>query len=482
MHSYLKIKNNMLYPEYCFSNYNFKYKTFNEKINKLNKDFEILLDINKQKIKRPKKKYSSLNINKLIIKLDSESSNKVLNKHQKNNKNAKKRFFSAKEIEKYKDKKRIFLKLIRSKKLNNNKSDICLIGKNSSKNRSKLNNLNNSKIFRKDDNRKKKIFQFTNKYSFSQSSSFMNTLYEQKISKNKRKNNIKRKIFGKKYLNKSSIDNNSRKEVLRDNLKDINLIKKDENQKMNNSYNDVNQINNRFNEINYYLESNYDNKDYILLKQKLNLKNLKIKVHNFENSSQYIPNDHIISKNLFKEKTFINKKFMKNNKLDKLLINNKEYYSIINDKIKKRKIYSAPRIRNRSNKTQTALKNNNLNIKRIMKTMNNINKYNSTILINKINDIQKKVQIKKRILKKEKKIKNGNIKKIMDYFINKHLDSKEIDKKMQKNFKQEFLEYQKKIGNFIKYDEKYLYAGHLSLILDNSNNKLNNLYKLKKIW
>ena len=65
----------------------------------------------------------------------------------------------------------------------------------------------------------------------------------------------------------------------------------------------------------------------------------------------------------------------------------------------------------------------------------------------------------------------------MNYFKNKKVSSKDIDNDMKKDF----IEYQKKIGHFIKIDDNYLYTSHMSLIIDNRSTLLNK-YNMKKIW
>ena len=456
------------YPDSYFTMNHYKYKRFTDKINKLKKDLEMFIDNNKKKMIKPKKKFNSLRINRLFRKLVFDSTNKVLKNYENNDKKTNKRFFSAKEIQKYKDSKIMFLKLIRMKSMNNPKKKNNPIDRNfMNNNRSVIDNRTNFIIYsrnnlnKKDNNLSKK----KHKSIYSQPS-VKDILCNPKVEKNKRKINSKLKLSGDKYINRSSIQNQSNYV----NIKyDKDSIKNNENEIIIKSFNDS--LNNNSNNNNFWAD-NYDNDNYKLIKQKVNLKKLKFKVHKFENSSKYFPDSDIILKNI-KQNKFINKKFIKNNKLDKSFINNREYNNIIKNKIKKRNINSAPRIIPKLNKLLISPKKENTN-----RTMNIMNKYNTTILYQTINDIQKKIKIKKRIIKKERNKKSSYVKKITDYFKNKHYNRRDIDKDM----KRDFIEYQNKIGHFIKIDEKYLYTSHIAVILENRKNILKNNSHAKNIW
>ena len=96
---------------------------------------------------------------------------------------------------------------------------------------------------------------------------------------------------------------------------------------------------------------------------------------------------------------FVNKKYLKNDKLDYSIVNNNELNNSIRSYANKRNIHSAPK---KFGTFYMNLFKDNTNSNR---TLNIVNKYNSSILLKKINDIQRKIKIKKKILKKEKKIK-----------------------------------------------------------------------------
>ena len=462
-------KNLAIYPDSFFSTNQYKYRRFTDKINNLNKDLELFIDYNKKKMNKPKRKFNSLRINRLFRKLVFDSTNKVLKNYENNDKKTNKRFFSAKEIQKYKDSKIMFLKLIRMKNMNNTRNKNFSMDRNFMNNNiSILNNPKNFVIYSRNTNKKNNnISQIKNKSNYSQLS-VKNTLYNPKKEKNKRKVQFKLKISEDKYINRSSIENQNSNVNIRYDKDLIKNVKNNENEILIKSYNDS-LNNNNSNNNNNYLVDNYDKNNYKLFKQKLNLRKLKFKVQKFEHSSKYLPDNDIILKNM-KQNKFINKKFIKHNKLDKSFINNKEYN--INNKYKKRNIHSAPRVFPKLNKSQISSIKENSNTNRTI-----MNKYNTTILYQTINDIQKKIRIKKRIIKKEKNQKNNTVKKIMNYFKNKNYNSKDIDKDMKKDF----IEYQNKIGHFIKIDEKYLYTSHISLILDNRKNILKNIHA-KNIW
>ena len=469
MNSAIIRKNIAFYPE-CFSMNQYKYKRFTDKINKLNKDLELFIENNKNKMNKPKKKFNRLGINRLFRKLVFDSTNKVLKNYENNDKKANKRFFSAKEIQKYKDSKIMFLKLIRTKNMNNSKTKNFTIDKiYINKNRSILNNPANFIIYNRNSNKKNNnnTSQIKNKSFYSQLS-VRHNLYNPKVEKNKRKINFKLKVSGDKYINKSSIENQHNYDNIR---YDKDLIKNNDNEILIKSYND-NSLNNNSKNNNYFID-NYDNSNYKLFKQKLNLKKLEFKVHKFENSSKYFPDNDSIYKNI-KPNKFINKKYIRNNKLDKSFIHINKFNKIFN-KFKKRNIFSAPRIFPKLNKSLISSLKENTNSNR---TINIMNKNNTTILFQTINDIQKKIKIKKKIIKNEKKRKNNYVTKIMNYFKNKKYSNKDIDK----DLKRDFVEYQNKMGHFIKIDDKYLYTSHISLILDNRRNILKNVSHSKSIW
>ncbi len=260
---------------------------------------------------------------------------------------------------------------------------------------------------------------------------------------------------------KSINNNKSSLEIQKSNyiMKDYNSIKKNNNELIIKDYNDFKNNNSKFNN---YFDNDFNKKDFKLFKQKINLKNLKLGINKFENSKKYYANIDTIYKNMKIKNKFINKKFIKNNRLDRTIINKKEFNNSIKSYIKKRNIHSAPKKFETLDKIKINSIKNNSNANR---TINIMNKYNRSILIQNINDIQQKIKIKKKILKKEKKKKHSYIKKIMNYFKNQAYNDKDIDKALKKDF----IEYQNKIGRFVKVDENYLYSNHISLIIDKGN-------------
>ena len=456
-------KNNHYNIDCCFSMNQYKYKKFTNKINEFKKDFEIFLDNDKKKVVKPKKKFYILNINKLFRKLVFDSTNKVLKNYEKNSQKTSKRFFSAKEIEKYKNKKILFLKLIRAK---NSKNNISTIDKNSRNYFSIRNNSAKTLNIKNYNKRNRNKSNFSNKSIYSQSS-FLNSLYDQSYRKSA-KLNFKEKFYSNLINNKSTIDVHKSNNY----LKAYDSIKKNDSEIIIKDYNDI-RNNNKYDNNNCF-NNDYSKEDFKSFKQKLNLNKLKLKVNKYENSTKYLPNNEIIFKNMKERNKFVNKKYLKNDKLDYSIVNNNELNNSIRSYINKRNIHSAPKKFGTLDKIQMNSLKDNSNSNR---TLNIMNKYNTSILMKKINDIQRKIKIKKRILKKEKKIKNNYVKKIMNYFKNKKISSKDIDNDMKKDF----IEYQNKIGHFIKIDDNYLYTSHISLIIDNRSTLLNK-YNMKKIW
>ena len=170
--------NKTLFPKNCFPLSLFKYKRINEDINQLHNDFKIFIDNNEKKINKPKKNYYNFSINYLFKRLIFDSTNK-LNKNckvdlQKN----KTRFISAREFQKYKERKLMLLKLIRDKKEHNIKSNIT-IGK-TPLNIKKFNTIHQSKI--KNSSFDNKISLFTTK-SLSSQTTFRNLFSNEKNKK-----------------------------------------------------------------------------------------------------------------------------------------------------------------------------------------------------------------------------------------------------------------------------------------------------------
>ena len=363
MNYYANKTNNTLYPNCCFSMNHYKYKRISDKIDKLKKDCEMFLDNNKKMIKKSKKKYYSSNISRLFRKLVFDSTNKVLKNYNNKNEKNNKRFFSAKEIQKYKDKKMIFLRLIRANDLKKNEINKSSIDRNTL-NSNKYLKRNNTLLSFKDFSNQKdfKITPFNNKSSCNESS-LLNIILKQKSQKNRRKVNFKEKVFDKKDFNISLIENQN-----------SNNFNNNEGEKIINSYNDKNN--------NYF-----DEKDYISLKKQLNLKKLKININKFENSLKYFPNSDAYNSAL-KANRFINKKYLKNHRLDETMINKIDINNNICNKFKKRRNISAPKNIQKLNKIMIPLKNNN------SEKNKSIDQYNANILIKKINDIQNKMKIK----------------------------------------------------------------------------------------
>lgn len=434
----INFKNKSFYPENCFSVDHYKYKRFNDKITDLNKDFQIFLDNNKKIEIKQKKNFYNISINNLFKKLVFDSSYKILKKYKKNFENVDKKFYSSKQIQKYKDSKILLLKLIRSKNIdnNNNKSNN---DKNTFHNISSINNLNSTFISGKNNNNsyENKMSILANKsfYSHPSSNSFFDVTKRKNTNIKYKKLNIKKKLFNKTHKNKDLIIN----KVSSNNISDSISNKMSEKEII---------VHKKSSKDNFFHINN--KRDYSLLNKKINVTRLKSHIHKFEQSSKYFPNNEIIQKYSLQPNKFVRQKFVK-----KFLIynyNNKEIDSIINQYNYNRNNSSF-----KLNKTHISLKIDNLNSN---KAILSNRKDNTTMLIKKINDIHKKMKAKNMEIKKEKITSNNKIKKIINYFKKINPNQEDLDEEIKKGISN----YYKNIGDFIYANGKYIYSSHLSYL------------------
>jgi len=367
---------------------------------------------------------------------------------------------SAKEIQKYRDKKIALLRLIRDKnQINNTHTNINTIKINNThkiindKNTS-MNNISNTFISIKDNNNNSydnKISIFTNKsmYSYcSNKNTFLSAKKNNNINTKNKQFNFKERLFGNNYFNNKSTREKMNNSSPINNLSSNKNIEKDI---LINSYNDgKNNISAFGIKSDNHFDNYYTKDDLINLNKKINLRNLKLNIYRFENSTNYLPNSDTINNNLSHPYKFMSKKYKIDKKIDRFNLKKKEFKSIFNN-LKKRKNYSEPKNIPLPNKTQISLINEKFNSYNKRKDTDTKN------VIKKINNIQKTIKIKKRTIKREKNNKNRYIKKMMDYFKNKNPNSEDIDKEI----KREISTYQKKIGQFIFLNGKYIYTSHL---------------------
>ena len=411
----------IIYPENCFSVDHYRYKKFNDKLTDLDKEFQIFLDNKEKKEIKTKKNYYNFSINKLFRKLIFDSTNKVLKNYKMNFENKTKKFLSAERIQRYRDRKLLLLKLIRNK---NNKT---FNDKNTLNNISNTNNISSTLATLKEKNKNidvKKISCYTNRST----KSYPSLKHTINISLKNEKSNGKTKLIKKININKSTIFN-----------------------KINNNINNPNNIENGLGDINNNDDDNnyisINNKDFQAINKSINLKKLKLDIHKFEKSKNFLINNDV--SNSIKPYQFIRKKYIKyriqNYKTNREM-------NAINQSFNYRK--KTCDLSQRLNESQNSLKMDNMSFNNTITARKN----NTRILIQKINDINKSIKIKKRIMKKEKYINNKKIKKIIKYFKNKNNINEEIDKEIKKDI----FNYQKNIGDFIFLDGKYLYTSHLS--------------------
>ena len=446
MNNTINIANKILYPNICLSFDNYNYKKMNEKIKKLNNDFKCFLESNKKKISKSKKNFYSFSINNLFKKLVFDSANKILKNYKKNFEKNNKRFKSANEIQKYKDKKIFLLKLIRKKNININRTNQSFNDKKTLNSISNINYLSNNLISGNDYNNSSSdnIISFlTNRTNRSMKSRpnlkkvFKNKTIENNIRLNRNNIKINEKLFQKQNLNKSSL------EIQKNNINDLYLNKMNEKR-----------YNNNYKTINLNKENNINNKKvYKLINKNINLNKLKLSVKKYEKSLDYHPNSDIIHKNSLKPYNFFSKKYLKNNKFNSFYINKKEMNRRINNNEKRKKLYFTKN--HQLNKTHLSVQKDNIKIEKLL--LDN-NKNNIKCLIDKINNIQEEMKIKRKLIKKKSKDKKNHTRKIIKYLKNKNPFNQEIDKGIKKDISS----YQKKMGNFIFLEGGYVYTSHLS--------------------
>lgn len=452
MNRYEDLKKRNPFPYTYFKLGNNKYTINKEKINSINKDLKIFLNENQNSPKKINKKKNkrSLSIDKIIENLISNSTknaSQIIKKFNMNfhKNNIYKRFMNASDINIYKKRKIKLLNLIRDKNknnknisLNNNKS---YIGRNKSAIFNN-NNLSNDATFHKDI--------FDNNILFS-TKSFSNKTFFKKNENNKKKIFIKRK--SNSFIN--SIENQNTNYY--SNMNNISS----------NAYNEIESNDNNYKKKKSILNNNNDNifdtytnisEDMKNVYQKIALYNLKLEVHKYERSKNYIPNSDIIQDNLVNPFHFVRKKFTSNFEKNSFILNKKENNKI-NNKKKIRRIYSAskyPMNISKLNKTITPTRKEN-------STSNSKSKDNTKILIKKINNIKKTLKIKKNILIKNRITNITSVNNVMDYFYNKPTINY-IDKMMYKDLKNDVNKYNENIGIFNQ--NKKLHQNHIEYVIN----------------
>jgi len=432
--------NKTLFPENCFPFSLFKYKRINEDINQLQNDFKIFIDNNEKKINKPKKNYYNFSINNLFKRLIFDSTNKLYKNCKVDLQKSKTRFISAREFQKYKERKLMLLKLIRDKKDRNN-----IMMSKTPLNIKKFSTIHQSK--NKNSSFDNKISLFTTK-SLSSQTSFRNLFSNEK----NKTINYKRKI-NSKYR---KISNSS---IKIDYISHKNSIEKLENSKNNhifspnlnvdediiiNNFNDKTNDKNNYSSKDDFLIFNYtDKKKGKISIKKLNLKKLKLRIKEFEKSPKYYADNDIIHKTLEKPSNFVSEKVLKH---DHFYMTLKGLNSTKNNSIKLKRIASAPKIIQKIKKTSPLIQK--INIKK-------------DIIYKKVDELQRKIKIKKYIIKKEKKDKKI-AKKILGNIDN---DDNSVDIDMNKEMKKDINKYQKNIGDFILVDGHYIYTSHMPFVL-----------------
>jgi len=437
--------NKTLYPE-CFPLSLFKYKRINEDINQLKKDFKIFIDNNEKKINKPKKNFYNFSINNLFKRLIFDSTNKLYKNYKVELQKGKTRFISAREFQKYKERKLMLFKLMRDKKDRNIRSDI-IISK-TPLNIKQFNTINQNK--NKNSSFDNKISLFTTK-SLSSQNTYRNLFSNDKNKKinNKRKINSKYKQISNSNIKMDSLSHKNSNEKLENNNSNNNIFSPnlniDEDIIINN-FNDKTDDKKSYSSKDDFFIFNYtDKKKSKISIKKLNLKKLKLRIKEFERSPHYYADNDIIHKILEKPSNFISEKVLKQ---DHFYMSLKGLNSTKNNSIKLKRIASAPKIIQKMKKASPLFKKIN---------------FKKDIIYKKVDELQKKIKIKKNVLKKEKKDKKI-AKKILSNIDN---DDNSIDIDMNKEMKKDINKYQKKIGDFIFIDGHYIYTSHMPYVIKN---------------
>ena len=348
--------NKTLIPESCFKIKENKYKKMNETYEQIKKNFEVFLDegnFGKIRIKHNKNRYS-FNINRIFKQFLFNSRNKVIDKNKNDNE---KRFYNAKEIQKYKDKKMMLFKYLRAR--NKDKNINYFSDKKHSGNMSDRNDFYESIISNNKHNCNKNINNSSNaNLSAFNRSSFINTLYKNKKGLSGQNINVRKKLFSKISGDKSFMHIGN----VHNRVKPYSASTK------NNSLNNINSENKKnvssF-EYDNIFDEDYIKKSFVSLKKKIKLSSIQSIINKLEKKGMYYKNNSydLNSVKKFRVNKYMNPKIL-NYKGMNNTNKNKDFKRIIYDKFKKRNFSSTQKriksslpsqITKRLNKTQDHL-------------------------------------------------------------------------------------------------------------------------------
>lgn len=440
-------KNIFIYQDISFKD--LKYNALTGNIERFKNDFKIFIGKNKT-MKKLKVKVSDFDIQmkrimKKIetVKIDHSHVLKSLN-NKIEGKN--KRFMSAKEIEKFRDKKSFLLKLLsiqteKDKEMSFNKrmNEI-------KKRRISLQQLNKFSATTSFFN-KKKINFFDGRNSFNNKSIENMPFINHSISNDRF--NIKNKI----RLIKQNSETKDRFIVQKNNslamprtTQNKNILILNLGNKENNSYNKKGESDINLDRI---FDNNNISEDVYNLKKEVLLKKLKVKVDKFENSYNYLPDNDIIRKNKADPYTFVTKK--KNlGLLESNIFSKEENNKNFNKKIIIKRIFSTAK--NKLNKTQTQFTRNKYILHSKSKSKDKTEKNNTKIILKKLNILKKGARNRKINMKTLYK-RNNYSQKVFNFFTLN--EGKKINQTFAKDIKYDSLKYKNELGNFAYIDGKF---------------------------
>ena len=465
----MKGNNEIQKNPYPYSNITFtqiKYKTLAKNIDQLKKDFNFFLGKNKT-LKRFRTRAANLNtqMNKLINKLtkDKEDHGSLIKSLNMNIEGKNRRFMSAKEIEKYREKKKFLLKIIsRNNEKNKTATNFYKYNRYKKENiklkklkiNNKFNNTMEGFTSKNYKNFKREFRTSLINQSLDDRSLISSILYNE--NKYKKINNNRLSLEDNKPKNKNLIKIQKRFSLFNvESTKNKNSLKlnldeyKVEEQK--NNYFKIKNSKKGFSSISLNIDNNaVTPNDKYNLRRKIYLKRLRNKVDRFENSRKYYPNDEIIHKNMIDPFIFFKRKNL--SQLELNIFGKEENKIDINKRMRLRQAKINPKIR--LNKTLTPSRKDNYKLTSKSKDKNN----NTNIIIKKLNIIKQGANDKK-INMKTLYNNNNYVKRIVNYF--SHDEKKMINKSLGKDIKKDALKYKNDLGNFMYIDGKFLFAAHL---------------------
>ena len=435
-----------------------QYNSLANNIERLKNDFKIFIGKNKT-LKRFKVKVSDLDLQmkRIMKKIETIKidHSQVLRSLNSKIEGKNKRFMSAKEIEKFREKKSYLLKILsiqteKDKEISFNRRINEIKNRRMSLQQLKLNKFSATTSFLN----KKKINFFDSRNSFNNKSIEYTPYINHSISNDRYNNKNKIRLIKQSSKTQDELifqKNNSLAMPGTAQNKNILILNLGNND--NNSYNkkgesDIN--------LDHIFDNNNISEDVYNLKRKVLLKKLKVKVDKFENSSNYLPDYDIIRKNKSDPYIFVKKK--KNfGQFESNIFGKEEQNNNSNKRIIMKRIFSTPK--NKLNKTLNQFSRNKYILPSKSKSKEKSEKNNTKIIIKKLN-ILKKGANNRKINMKTLYNRNNYSQKVFDFFT--FDEGKKINQFFAKDIKNDSLKYKDELGNFAYIDGQFLFTKHLS--------------------